>query len=97
MYFIGFGISSVVIPSLSDKIGKKVLYMASLFAQFLAYVAIFFSTNVYHTIAYYLVVGLCAGGRVAIGTSWLADLVPEKYENMCCTMINCGDATVMIF
>ena len=31
MYFIGFGLSSVVIPSLSDKVGKKMPYIASLF------------------------------------------------------------------
>lgn len=97
MYFIGFGISSVITPRLSDNIGRKKPYLASLFLQFLAYVVIFFSTNVYFTIVSYLVVGLCAGGRVAVGTTWLAELVPEKYGNICCTMINCGDSTIMIF
>ena len=47
--------------------------------------------------ACYLIVGLCAGGRVAVGTTYLAELVPEEYENLVCTIINCGDSTIMIW
>ena len=43
------------------------------------YVGIFFSHNVWFTISCYLLVGLCAGGRVAIGTTYLNEFIPLKY------------------
>ena len=97
LYFVGFGISSLIVPSWSDKIGRKVPYMCSLLLQLFAYIAIFFSKDIYLTVVCYFIVGLCAGGRVAVGTTYLAELVPEEYENLVCTIINCGDSTIMIW
>jgi hypothetical protein len=42
-------------------------------------------------------VGLAAGGRVAVGTNYLAEFVEEKYQGSMCSVILAADASVMIF
>lgn len=96
-YFLGFAISSGIVPRISDIMGRKWPYISSLIFQTIAYLLIILSTNLYGTIAYYLMVGLAAGGRVSIGTMWLSEFIPLKYQSTIVTMINCGDASVMIF
>jgi hypothetical protein len=54
------------------------------------------STDVYYTIGYYLLVGLAAGGRVAIGCNYLSDFVPESYQNFAMTATNVADALIII-
>ena len=40
--------------------------------------------------------GLCCGGRVAIGTMYMTEFVPERNQQVVVTALNCGDATTMI-
>jgi hypothetical protein len=47
--------------------------------QNIAYLIIILSKDVYITIGGYLVVGLCAGGRIAIGTTYLSEFIPFKH------------------
>ena len=77
-YFLGFAISSSIIPPLSDRIGRKWPYISSLALQLGAYVLIFLSKNIWLTILGYLIVGLCAGGRVVVGMNYMCEFVPEK-------------------
>ena len=79
LYFLGFAISAGIVPRLADKWGRKWPYIASLTLQLSAYVQIFFSKSIYYTLAMYLLVGLSAGGRVAIGTTYLNEFVPSQY------------------
>lgn len=95
-YFLGFGISSGILPPLADKFGRKYTYFFDVLTQTIAYLVIFFSKNIYLTIACYLVVGLCAGGRVAIGTTYMNEFLPLKNQNSATTMVNVHDSSVMI-
>ena len=76
MYFVGFAISSGFVPRIADRFGRKKPYMWSLTLQLIAYVVIYYSTSLDLTIFCYLLVGFQAGGRVAIGTMYLSELVP---------------------
>ena len=96
-YFLGFAISSGITPSLADKYGRKKPYQSSLIVQTIAYFVIIMSKDIYLTIGCYLMVGLCAGGRVAIGTNYLSEFIPLKYQNLLMSLLNCGDSTVMIW
>jgi MFS family permease len=58
---------------------------------------IIISKDLNAVIAYYFVVGLAAGGRVGVGLNYMAEFVPEKYQGSLCSLVNCGDACVMIF
>lgn len=80
MFFVGFAISSGVVPRLGDKVGRKVPYLASMFAQFLMYILLFISRSIYLTIFCYFIIGLASGGRVAIGTMYLNEFIPAKYQ-----------------
>jgi MFS family permease len=97
MFFVGFAISSGFVPRLGDKIGRKVPYLASMSTQFLMYILLFVSRNIYLTIFCYFVIGLASGGRVAIGTMYLNEFIPAKYQQVVITALNCGDGTTMAF
>ena len=58
---------------------------------------IFASFNVYFTIFCYLLVGLCAGGRVSIGVNYMNEYLPAKYVNVTTSSLNGGEACTMIF
>jgi MFS family permease len=77
---MGFAISAGITPFLSDIYGRKWPYRASLIIQTIGYAFIIFSKSVRFTIGYYFLVGLCAGGRVAIGTNYLSEFIPSQYE-----------------
>lgn len=98
-YFLGFAISSGVTPYVADKFhyGRKKPYIASLLLQTVAYIFIFASKSIYFTIFNYLLVGLSAGGRVAIGTTYMNEFIPVKNQNLATTLLNVGDACIMIY
>ena len=58
MYFLGFGLSSAIVPRIADKFGRKKPYVISLTIQLIAYIMIYYSVNLNFTIALYLLVGL---------------------------------------
>ena len=49
------------------------------------------------TIFYYFMVGLSAGGRVAVGIMYLNEFIPVKYQSIVTFMVMGGDASIMIF
>ena len=49
------------------------------------------------TIIAYFVVGLQAGGRVTIGTTYMNELLPRKYQNFATSLLSVFDASVMLF
>ena len=77
-FFLGFAVSASFTPYLSDKYGRKKPYLTSLSLQTIAYVGIFFSTNLYFTIFGFFLVGLSSGGRCAIGTNYMNEYLPIK-------------------
>ena len=97
IYFAGFAISSAIVPPMADKFGRKWTYFASLAVQTSAYIVIFFSKSIYLSIVFYFIVGLCAGGRVAIGTTYMNEFIPSNRQNLCTTLLNCHDSSIMIW
>ena len=82
-YFIGFAISSAIIPPISDKYGRKIIYLLSLMTQcYMQAVIVYVTTSVNVMIALYLGVGLAAGGKVVVGTNYLSEFVPDEYNSI---------------
>ena len=75
-YFLAFAISSGITPSLADKFGRKIPYLASLIVQTIAYLFIILSKDINQVIGLYFVVGLAAGGRVSVGVNYYAEFLP---------------------
>jgi len=78
MYFLGFAISCAIIPLMSDKIGRKKPFSLSLLIQTIMYFVIFFTKNIYTTIGCYFIIGMCSGGIVPIGLTYLNEFLPES-------------------
>jgi MFS family permease len=97
VYFFGFGISALIIPRIADDKGRKWPYFWALIVQLFGYYMVVRSKSIYETIFYYVVIGLCAGGRNVIGIMYLNEFVEEKYENAITCTANVGDSLVMIF
>ena len=76
MMFLGFSISSAFIPRLGDKYGRKIPFYLSMTVQTIGYILLFLSHNVYFTIFIWFLIGLCSGGRCAIGTMYMNEYVP---------------------
>lgn len=96
-YFAGFSVSSAFVPNLADRLGRKKPYFISILTQSLAYALIFFSRDVLMVNFCYFVVGLCAGGRVAIGTTYMNEFLPERWRNLATSIMNCFDASITIW
>ena len=97
-YFIGFTISSIIVPRLSDyKYGRRWPYIASMLGQLILYVAMFLSKSIYFNIIWFFGIGLCAGGRVCVGLSYMNEFIPEKYHNFTTTCLGQGDVCVMLY
>jgi MFS family permease len=79
-YFAGFGISAAIVPRYSDIYGRKKPYFLCIFIQTCAYFGILNSREIHELILFYLFVGLCAGGRVSIGSQYLCEFVPKKFQ-----------------
>jgi len=95
-YFVGFAVSAGVVPRLADKQGRRNAYIASLGIQFFVYILICICKNVYLALFYYLLIGLCAGGRIAVGTMYMNEFIPEKYRLWVTTSMNLTDSTTML-
>jgi MFS family permease len=97
-YFIGFMISSLVVPRISDKFyGRRNVYLPSMIFCTILYVMIYLSSSIYINIFYFLCIGLCAAGRVCVGLAYMNEFVPRKYHNLTTTILNLGDSFIMLY
>lgn len=96
LYFVGFAISCGIIPPLADAYGRKWTYLLSLIAQTAFAFVIFFSKSLNVTIPIFFFFGVCSGGTVAVGTTYLNEFLPEEKQNLVTTLLNAADASVMI-
>jgi len=79
-FFVGFAISCSFVPRLADNFGRKKPFFISLLIQLIAYILMFVSRSIYFTIFLFLVVGLASGGRIVVGTMYLNEFIPNKYQ-----------------
>jgi MFS family permease len=97
-YFLGWGISSVIVPRLSDSsAGRRKPYLCSLACGLILYLMIVISPNIYITIIYFFGIGLCQGGRAIVGLSYMNEFIPEKYRNLTGTIFLLGDTCVLFY
>lgn len=97
MYFLAWAIFSMITPYLSDRFGRKWPLFISMFAQCICLLLLLISRDLNFTIALYFFIGICSSGRVTISTTYMNELVPEKNRVVVTTLLNTGDAFVMIF
>jgi MFS family permease len=97
LYFAGFCISAAIIPRLSDIYGRQLPLFLCILVQTIAYWFVLHVQDIYQCAAAYLIVGLCAGGRVSIGCQYLSEFVPTQYGSIAITVWHIGDSGIMIY
>ena len=60
------------------------------------YICIFCSKSIYKSIFFYLIVGFCAPGRLAIGMIYINEFVPDSWQNIVSSLANGGNACVIL-
>jgi MFS family permease len=94
-FWIGMAIFSVILPNLSDKKGRKMMFFICLFICWLGYVVLIFlpsanyPTNpevVYWIIFLMFILGSIEAGRSASGYAYFIELAPERYMKLTGTL-----------
>jgi len=94
--YLGFAISSAVMPKMSDKYGRKMAMLVCLVFNAIAYWQVMVSTSIEYTIKLYFVLGLCSGGRVGVLLTYLNELVPAETRGTVTTFANICDSFVLL-
>lgn len=90
--------SSMITPRLSDKYyGRKKPYLCSMIGCSISYIMIYFSKSIYFNILCFFFIGLCGGGRVFVGISYMNEFIPENYHNLTISCYQLGDCVIMIY
>ena len=88
IYFLGFAISSALITPISDKFGRKWNFYACLMLQTICYTLLFSSKSLKLTTGIYFVIGLCSGGFTSVGTIYMNEFIPLKYQSLVITLLS---------
>lgn len=72
--FFGVLISTAFVPVLSDKIGRKVIYVITLGLSVLIQLWFILSTSIYEAYCCFFLLGLTAAGRMIVGLSYVLEL-----------------------
>jgi MFS family permease len=97
-YFIGYGVSSLIVPRLSDKYyARRKPYLYSMIGCLICYTIAYLSHSIYIIIFCFFCIGLCAGGRVCVGIAYMNEFMPNKYQNIATSFRNLGDTAVMFY
>jgi MFS family permease len=104
LFFVGFAIGSVILPSLSDKKGRKLLFACCLLTSVITSVIMIFlpggSQNynmVYVIMALFFVNGVQTGGRQACGFCYFCELAPSRYADLMGSFWNVSEGSVYIW
>ncbi|CDW73161.1 solute carrier family member 5 [Stylonychia lemnae] len=96
-YFIGYSLSCLFVPRLSDIKGRRIPYLMSNLIQLFIYFGILFATTVDQIIVFILIFGLCGPGRSIVGYLYLLELVPKDWKYYIGTLISCANTSTFVF
>jgi len=100
-FFIGFAISSLFVPSLSDRHGRKRIFVVCMLTNLFVLIGIFImpskSNYIWAVIALFLFQGLEAGGLTAIGYCYFVELAPKWCAEYLGTIWNVSEGCNFIF
>jgi len=99
--FLGFAVGVLLLPSLSDRYGRKKYFLLCFLVQELCiFPALFFPKSevyMYVIIAMCFVFGIFLGGRAVIGYCMMLDFSPKKYHSYLGTGWNVADGLILIW
>ena len=102
MFFTGYAIGNIILPTLSDKYGRKWFFVMTMFVSFFSYVTLLAlpSDNhfcIYIIISLFFIGGLNSSGRMMIGFCYMVEMAPKTHQSLMCTVWDIHDGTIMIW
>ena len=92
--FMGWALSAVFLPRLSDIYGRKKVFMFSLLLQTLAMIGMYASRDLNLTTVMMFIFGMAAVGRTSIGFLYLMELLPTNRQVLVGTTLHLNNALV---
>ena len=78
IYFAGAVISSLIVPRISDKYGRKLITIIGLMAHMVGATVILFSHSLKNSLTMILLIGFAMGGRCFVGYAFMTEHMRTK-------------------
>ena len=86
-----------MVPYIADIKGRKSTYILNMSGLTLCYLGLVVSHNIYFSIVMFFFIGIFSGARVSVGTNYMNEFTPLKYQNHGQTAVNTLDSLTMVF
>lgn len=104
MFFIGFGLGSVFLPTLSDRYGRKPFFVAAIACIAITFTALVLLPGgnehynmVYIFLTIWFINGVQSGLRTAVGYCYFCELAPSKHREAMGTIWNVSEGMLLIW
>lgn len=95
MVFVGWVITLIWVPRLSDKYGRKTIYMIGMWGDCACFIAMFLVTSIDLMICVTFVFGLCTTIRVNIGFVYIMEMMPKRNQTFYASAYNCQEGSIL--
>jgi MFS family permease len=95
--FMGWALSAVFLPRLSDIYGRKKIFMFSIVLQSFAMLGMYLSKDLNLTTSMMFIFGMAAVGRTSISFLYLMELMPTNRQVLIGTILHVNNAAVGVF
>lgn len=96
-YFIGWTATTLIIPPLADKIGRKWIYRICMVIQTLTMFGVVFSKSMDMTIGLITLIGIVTSGRILVGYVYASEFLTNKWRVIFGTLNLVVDGTSTIW
>ena len=83
LYFVGILVASTIIPVgyISDQIGRKFVYCATILVQITACAGLLFATDINQLYIFLFMFGLTFPGRIIVGQSYAYEFITVRWQH----------------
>lgn len=96
-FFVGLCVSTLILPPLADKVGRKWIERSCVAVTIGTMVACIFSKNIYLTIVMMFCAGFVTSGRFLINYVYGSEFLTERWRVLFGTLVNAIDTSSVIY
>lgn len=85
--YIGWSASSFILPRVADIIGRKPVFCLSMLIQTIAFIGLFFTSNIYVAYFFMFLFGVASVGRTSISFLYLMEVLPKAQQVLVGTLL----------
>ena len=97
LFQLGVVLGFLVLPRVSDKLGRKTVMLLGNSLQFLSTIPIFFTSNFNLLLVCMFLSGFGVSGRLVIGYVWMSDFLPPNHVKVITAIIFFFGALALLF